>query len=64
MTFALQKKRVDANADKGGEQRRSEVISQMRELDAPGDPSCQRFMSGTLDRPPELAQIIFHACKR
>jgi hypothetical protein len=45
MTLALQKKRVDANADKGGEQRRSEVIPQVRELHAPGDPSCQRFMS-------------------
>jgi hypothetical protein len=45
MTLALQKKRVNANADKGGEQRRSEVISQVRKLHAPGDPSCQRFMS-------------------
>jgi hypothetical protein len=64
VTFALQKKRVNANADKGGEQRRSEVTSQVRELHAPGDPLCQRFMSWTLDRPPELAQIIFYACKR
>jgi hypothetical protein len=45
MTLALQKKRVNANADKGGEQRRSEVIPQVRELHAAGYPSCQRFMS-------------------
>jgi hypothetical protein len=45
MTFALQEKRVNANADKGGEQRRSEVIPQVRELHAAGYPWCQRFMS-------------------
>ncbi|HWY84426.1 MAG TPA: hypothetical protein VNY10_21265 [Roseiarcus sp.] len=45
MTLALQKKRVNANADKGGEQRRSEVIPQVRELQAPDYPWCQRFMS-------------------
>jgi hypothetical protein len=64
MTLALQKKRVDADAHKGREQHRSEVISQMRELHAPGYPSCQRFISRTWDRPSELAQIIFYACKR
>jgi hypothetical protein len=45
VTLALQEKRVNANADKGGEQRRSEVIPQVRELHAPGNPSCQRFVS-------------------
>jgi hypothetical protein len=45
VTLALQKKRVNANADKGGEQRRSEVIPQVGELHAPGYPSCQRFVS-------------------
>jgi hypothetical protein len=64
MSLALQQKRVDANADKGGEQNRSEVIPQMRELHPPGYPSCQRFMSRTWDRPSELAQITFYACER
>jgi hypothetical protein len=45
MTLALQQKRVNANADKGREQRRSEVIPQVREFHAPGYPSRQRFMS-------------------
>jgi hypothetical protein len=45
MTLALQKKRVNANADKSGEQRRAEVIPQVRELHAPSYPSSQRFMS-------------------
>jgi hypothetical protein len=45
VTLALQKNRVNANADKGGEQRRSEIIPQVRELHAPGNPSRQRFMS-------------------
>jgi hypothetical protein len=45
VTLALQKKRVNANADKGGEQRRAEVVPQVRELHAPGYHSCQRFVS-------------------
>ena len=45
MTLALQEKRVDADPYKSGEQRRSEVVPQMRELRAPGDPSRQRFLS-------------------
>jgi hypothetical protein len=64
MTLALQKKRVDANADEGEQQSRSEIILQMRDLHAPGDPSVQRFLSGPLDRPSKLANIISYACKR
>ena len=37
MTFALQQKRVDGDADKGERQSRPEVISQMRDLHAPAD---------------------------
>jgi hypothetical protein len=44
MTFALQKKGIDGNADKSGEQRRSEVIPQMRDLYAPAEPSFQRIL--------------------
>ena len=64
MTLALQQKRVNGNADKGERQGRSEVISQVRGLHAPDDPSSQRFLSRTLDGPSELAQITFYACKR
>jgi len=64
MTLALQKKCIDSDAHKASEQRCSEVISQVRELYAPGDPSRQRLMRWTLDRPPELAQITSYACKR
>jgi hypothetical protein len=37
VTFALQKKRIHGNANESGEQRRSEVISQMRDLYAPAE---------------------------
>jgi hypothetical protein len=45
MPLALQEKRVDANADQSDRQSRSKIVSQMRELHAPGDPSAQRFLS-------------------
>jgi hypothetical protein len=64
MALALQEKRVDANADKSDRQGRCEIVSQMRDLHAPGDPSSQRFLSGTLDGPSELANVVSYACKR
>jgi len=64
MALALQEKRVDANADQSDRQGRSEVISQMRDLHHPGDPSSQRFLSRTLDRASELANVISYACER
>jgi hypothetical protein len=45
VTLALQKKRVDANADKRDRQSSSEVIPQMRDLHAPRNPLSQRFLS-------------------
>ena len=45
MALALQEKRVDANADKGDRQGRSEVLLQMGDLDAPDDPAAQPFLS-------------------
>jgi hypothetical protein len=39
MTFALQKKRIHGNANKSREQRGSQVISQMRDLYPPAEPS-------------------------
>ena len=64
MTFVLQQKRVHANADQRDRQGGREEIRQMRDLDARGDPSSQRSVRRTLNRPAELAQIIPYPCKR
>jgi hypothetical protein len=64
MTLALQEKRIDGDANKSQQQDRSEIIAQVRDLHAPGYPSPQRFVSGTLDGPAELAQITFYAGER
>ena len=64
MTLPLQEKRVNGDADQGERQERSEGISQMRDLYAPCDSSSQRLLSRALDRPSELAEIIFYPCKR
>ena len=64
MTLALQEKRINSNADKSERKGRSEVVTQVRYLHAPGYPSPQRFVSRTSDRPSELAEITFYAGKR
>jgi hypothetical protein len=64
MTLPLQQKRINSNADKSQRQSRSEIIAQMRHVQAPGDLSSQRFLSRTLDGPAELAQISLYSGKR
>jgi hypothetical protein len=64
MTLALQKKRVNADADEGDRQGRCEVNPQMRDLQGPCDPTPERFASRTLDGSSELADIVPDACKR
>ena len=64
MTLALQEKRINGDANKSQQQGRSQVISQVRGLHAPGYSSLQRFLSRTLDGPAELAEITFDAGKR
>jgi hypothetical protein len=64
MTLALQKKRVNADTDKGDQQSRSEIILQMRDLHTLGDLSPQAFVGGALYGATQLADIISYACKR
>jgi hypothetical protein len=64
MTFALQNKRINGNANKASQQRCSKVVPQVRDLYAPADPSSQRILSRTLDRPPELADVVSYPSKR
>jgi hypothetical protein len=64
MTLALQEKRVNGDASKSHQQGRPQVIAQVRGLHALHYRPPQRFLSRTLDRPAELAQITFYAGKR